>query len=37
MHKCDGALCSVLVLFREARRKKEVLSLGYHGNVVDLW
>uniref|UniRef100_A0A5F9D0X7 urocanate hydratase n=1 Tax=Oryctolagus cuniculus TaxID=9986 RepID=A0A5F9D0X7_RABIT len=22
---------------REARRKKEVLSLGYHGNVVDLW
>ncbi|XP_021121653.1 urocanate hydratase isoform X2 [Heterocephalus glaber] len=22
---------------REARKKKEVLSLGYHGNVVDLW
>ncbi|XP_058144826.1 urocanate hydratase isoform X1 [Dasypus novemcinctus] len=22
---------------REARSKKEVLSLGYHGNVVDLW
>ncbi|KAB1263842.1 Urocanate hydratase [Camelus dromedarius] len=22
---------------REARRRKEVLSLGYHGNVVDLW
>ncbi|XP_006895225.1 PREDICTED: urocanate hydratase [Elephantulus edwardii] len=22
---------------REARRQKEVLSLGYHGNVVDLW
>lgn len=35
--KCNGSLCSVLVPFREARRKKEVLSLGYHGNVVDLW
>ncbi|XP_060036241.1 urocanate hydratase isoform X2 [Erinaceus europaeus] len=22
---------------REAKKKKEVLSLGYHGNVVDLW
>ncbi|XP_038282648.1 urocanate hydratase isoform X1 [Canis lupus familiaris] len=22
---------------REARKRKEVLSLGYHGNVVDLW
>lgn len=22
---------------REARKRKEALSLGYHGNVVDLW
>ncbi|XP_052575013.1 urocanate hydratase [Peromyscus californicus insignis] len=26
-----------IVRLREARKKKEVLSLGYHGNVVDLW
>lgn len=35
--RCNGALCSALVPSREARRKREVLSLGYHGNVVDLW
>ncbi|KAL1790570.1 urocanate hydratase [Sigmodon hispidus] len=26
-----------IMRLREARKKKEVLSLGYHGNVVDLW
>lgn len=30
-------ICLVLLPSREARKKKEVLSLGYHGNVVDLW
>lgn len=35
--RCDRAICSALVPSREARKTKEVLSLGYHGNVVDLW
>ncbi|ELR46579.1 Putative urocanate hydratase, partial [Bos mutus] len=32
---CDWAACPAPC--REARKRKEVLSLGYHGNVVDLW
>ncbi|XP_006169838.1 urocanate hydratase [Tupaia chinensis] len=31
------SLDSCIQRLREARKKKEVLSLGYHGNVVDLW
>ncbi|XP_040850857.1 urocanate hydratase isoform X1 [Ochotona curzoniae] len=34
---CGKVLSPALYPFREARKKKEVLSLGYHGNVVDLW
>lgn len=33
--RCDGAACPAPC--REARKRREVLSLGYHGNVVDLW
>ncbi|XP_065741316.1 urocanate hydratase isoform X1 [Phocoena phocoena] len=32
-----GAICPALAPSREARKRKEALSLGYHGNVVDLW
>ncbi|KAM6215479.1 urocanate hydratase [Rhynchocyon petersi] len=32
-----GSLDHCIQRLREARKKKEVLSLGYHGNVVDLW
>lgn len=35
--RCDGAACPAPAPCREARKRKEVLSLGYHGNVVDLW
>lgn len=36
MGRCDRVICSALVPSREARGKKEVLSLDYHGIVVDL-
>ncbi|KAB0378808.1 urocanate hydratase [Muntiacus reevesi] len=32
-----GSLDHCIERLREARKRKEVLSLGYHGNVVDLW
>ncbi|XP_076972418.1 urocanate hydratase [Tamandua tetradactyla] len=32
-----SSLDHCIARLREARKKKEVLSLGYHGNVVDLW
>ncbi|EDL91345.1 rCG56002 [Rattus norvegicus] len=32
-----GSYCYIGPQGMEARKKKEVLSLGYHGNVVDLW
>uniref|UniRef100_A0A452QMY0 Urocanate hydratase n=1 Tax=Ursus americanus TaxID=9643 RepID=A0A452QMY0_URSAM len=35
--RCDGPSALLLCPSREARKRKEVLSLGYHGNVVDLW
>ncbi|XP_027957631.1 urocanate hydratase isoform X1 [Eumetopias jubatus] len=34
---CNGPSALLLCPSREARKRKEVLSLGYHGNVVDLW
>lgn len=30
-------LDEIISIIRKARRNKQILSLGYHGNVVDLW